>query len=113
MKKDSNMLSEYASTITEQLKNEVVERIPTMDEHNKLKHYMPHLSVIREDRSTTTLRVVYNGSATSKEFPLTLNDCLPKGPNLIPKLFDVLIRFRNNLIALTADIEKAFLMITC
>ena len=33
------------------------------------------------------------------------------GPNLIPKLFDVLICFRSSRIALTADIEKAFLMI--
>ena len=33
------------------------------------------------------------------------------GPNLIPKLFDILIRFHWNTIAITADIEKAFLMI--
>ena len=34
------------------------------------------------------------------------------GPNLIPKLFDILIKFRWNLIAVMADIEKAFLMIS-
>jgi len=30
---------------------------------------------------------------------------------LIPKLFEILVKFRSHLIALVADIEKAFLMI--
>jgi len=42
---------------------------------------------------------------------LSLNDCLMTGPNLIPKLFNILVKFRWNLVAVTADIEKAFLMI--
>lgn len=54
--------------------------------------------------------MVYDGSAKSNESSLSLNDCLYKGPNLIPKLFDVLIHFRNHPVALTGDIE-AFLMI--
>lgn len=65
---------------------------------------------MRTDRSTTKVRVVYDGSAKSNESSLSLNDCLYKGPNLIPKLFDVLIHFRNHPVALTGDIE-AFLMI--
>lgn len=40
-----------------------------------------------------------------------MNDCLQTGPNYIPQLIDVLINFRWNPIALTADIEKAFLMV--
>ena len=40
-----------------------------------------------------------------------MNDLFQKGPYLIPKLFDVLSRFRSHLIAVMADIEKAFLMI--
>ena len=43
---------------------------------------------------------------------MSINDCLLTGPNLIPKLFDVVIRFCWNNIAITADIEKAFLMIS-
>jgi len=42
---------------------------------------------------------------------LYLNDSLHKGPNLIPQLFEVLIGFCNHRVALTADVEKAFLMI--
>ena len=69
------------------------------------------LYYIRSERNTTKVRVVYDGSARSKESSWTLNDFLQKGPNLIPKLFDVLIRFRSHPIAVMADIEKAFLMI--
>ena len=39
-------------------------------------------------------------------------DCLYKGPCLNPLLFDILLRFRVHNIALTADIEKAFLQIS-
>ena len=68
--------------------------------------------VIRKSRETTKLRIVYDGSAKSPGLQISLNDCLPTGPNYIPKLVDVLVKFRWNRIAITADIEKAFLTIS-
>ena len=38
-----------------------------------------------------------------------MNDCLHTGPSLTPLLFDLLIRLREQEVALVADIEKAFL----
>jgi len=55
--------------------------------------------------------VVYDGSAKLNESGLSLNNCLQTGPNLIPKLFNILVKFRNYSIALTAGIEKSFLMV--
>ena len=78
---------------------------------NRMVHYLPHHCVIQQDKQTTKLRIVYDGSAKIKTDSISLNDCLETGPNLIPKLFDVLITFRWHLVAVTADIEKAFLMI--
>lgn len=40
-----------------------------------------------------------------------MNDCLEIGPNYTPHVFDTLVKFRWNSIGVTADIEKAFLMI--
>ena len=37
-----------------------------------------------------------------------MNECLYKGPQLTPLPFDILLQFRAQVIALTADIEKAF-----
>lgn len=39
----------------------------------------------------------------------SLNDCLHVGPSLTPLIFDVLLRFGTNPVALVGDIEKAFL----
>jgi hypothetical protein len=96
-----------------------VEEVPIEDRlmNNKDKdsvevHYMPHHGVVRTDRKTTKLRVVYDGSAILKDDKFSLNDSLQTGPNFIPHPFDVLLKFRWNPAALTADIEKAFLMIS-
>ena len=56
------------------------------------------------------LRVVYDASAKS-DGP-SLNDCLYTGPKFDQKILDILLRFRLHKVALTADIEKAFLMIS-
>ena len=104
-------MTEYDQTICNQLKNGIVEMVPEINipdqqPHNPI-HYMPHLPVIRKERSTTKVRVVYDGS-TSPGNKVSLNDCLQKGQNLVPKLLNVLIRFCNYPVALIADIEKAF-----
>ena len=74
-------------------------------------HYLPHHGVVWQHSSTTKLRIVYDGSAKAGKDECSLNDCLQVGPNFIPKLFNILIKFRSHPIAITADIEKAFLMV--
>ncbi len=73
--------------------------------------FWPHHAVVKKDRETTKVRVVYNGSAKTIKNERSLNDCLDNGPNYILLIFDMLIKFRSNRVALTADIEKAFLMV--
>ena len=86
---------------------EVVEK-PSEGEVVKV-HYIPHHGVIRRDKLTTKLTVVYDASAKSDG--VALNDCLYAGPPLAENIFDVLLRFRVNQVALTGDVEKAFLMV--
>jgi len=111
--KSPPLLEEYDSIIREQLKGGILEAVlesavnPTAVVNLKhLVHYFPQQSVIRQDKQTTKLRIVYDGSAKITSDNVSLNDCLKTGPNLIPKLFDILIRFHWHSIALTADIEK-------
>ena len=80
----------------------------TTNEKGEPVHYLPHHAVIHWERSTTKIYIIYYGSDDSELF---LNECLQIGPNLIPKLFDVLVQSRSHPVAITADIEKAFLMI--
>ena len=74
-------------------------------------HYLPHHAIACSDKDTTKLRVVYDASAITDGKP-SLNDCLLVGPKFNQKNLDLLMRFRSYQIALTADIEKAFLMIS-
>ena len=78
--------------------------------HNNITHYLPHHPVVREDKSTTKLRIVYDASA--KTCGPSLNECLYAGPKFGQSIIDILLRFRTHRTALAADIEKAFLMIS-
>lgn len=71
-------------------------------------YYLPHHAVLREDKVTTKLRVVFDASSHEDGSP-SLNDCLLTGPNLNPDLMSVLIKFRLHEVAYMADIKKAFL----
>ena len=69
-------------------------------------HYLAHHPVTQEDEDVTKLRIVFDASA--KTFKPSLNECLYKGQQLTPLVFGILLRFRAQVIALTADTEKAF-----
>ena len=88
----------------------VENKVNTEDSIDKKMHYLPHHAVIRHDRDTTKVRVVYDASARSSG--PSLNDCLYTGPKFNQTIPDILLRFRTHRVALTADIEKAFLMIS-
>ena len=92
-------LREYENIIQEQLAIGIIEKIPNQSSeewNNEDVHYLPHHEVIRKNRESTSLRIVYDGSAKSPGQQLSLNDCLPTGPNYIPQLADVLVGFHWN-----------------
>ena len=66
--------------------------------------------MVRKDKETTNLRIVYDASVSS-EGP-SLNNCLLIRPTFEQSILDILLRFRVHLIALAGDIEKAFLMVS-
>ena len=104
------LFAEYNRIIEEQSLQGIISDV---DPHAPVQvgrlHYLPHHPVVREDKQTTKVRIVYDASA--KSTGPSLNDCLHAGPSLISDIPDVLMRFRYHQIALAADIEKAFLMV--
>ncbi|GBM11079.1 hypothetical protein AVEN_206495-1 [Araneus ventricosus] len=107
---DPSLFSDYKKVIDEHLRESIIERIKDSDENKENTYYLPHRAVIRKDHSTTRLRIVFDASSHAKG-QLSLNDCLYTGLNLIPDLFSLLLRFRSHPVAITADIQKAFLQI--
>ena len=72
---------------------------------------MPHHPVLTPTKETTKLRIVYDGSSKPRKELKSLNECLHRGPILLPNLCGLLLRFRTYKIPVLADIEKAFLQI--
>ena len=73
-------------------------------------HYIPHREIIKEGRATTKMRIVYDASS-HRSGQISLNEALETGPCLLPKVFDVIIRFRCYKYGITCDIKSAFLNI--
>ena len=110
LRQQPEILCEYDNVIKDQMQRGIVEDIPQMNHASLGKvHYLPHHAVLRRDKETTKLRVVYDASAPTDG--VSLNSCLHTGPSLLPNLLDILVRFRLHKIALIADIENAFLMV--
>ena len=107
LRQSPDILQQYGTVIKDQLKRGIVEVVDERKPQNNLVHYLPHHPVVREDKSTTKLRIVYNASVKSNG--LSLNECLYAGPKFGQSIMDILLRFRTHHIA---DIEKAFIMIS-
>ena len=111
LKANHRFWTQYDSVIQAEWKAGVVE-IAEDDDVSKPSeiHTLPHREVIREDKETTKLRIVYDASS-KRSGEASLNDCMHAGPSLTPHVFDIFLRFRLQRVALIGDLEKAFLNI--
>ena len=109
---EPEVLKEYDAVIKDQLGRGIVEIVDKEDvgEIGKV-HYIPHHGVIRRDKQTTKLRIVYDASAKSSG-PVSKRFCLYTGTAMTQNIMDIILRFRSHRIALARDIEKAFLMVS-
>ncbi|GFX85878.1 DUF1758 domain-containing protein [Trichonephila clavipes] len=70
--------------------------------------YLPHHGVIRSDKTTNRIRIVFDGSAHEDGQSL-LNQSLYSAPNLQPNILELLLYFRKSPVAFTAEVKSAFL----
>ena len=106
---------EYASSYNEQIQE--MEQLGfarklTQKEVEEWKgpvHYISHHAIIRPEKKSTPVRIVFNSSASFNG--KCLNDYWHKGPDLLNNLFGVLLRFRENAVAVFGDIAKMYHMI--
>lgn len=72
-----------------------------------INYFLPHHGVIREQSTTTKLRVVFDASAPSSS-GVSLNDLQMVGPTVQEDLFSILLRFRQHKYIVSADVEKMY-----
>nr|CAD2156491.1 unnamed protein product [Meloidogyne enterolobii] len=101
LKKNPDLLDKYEEIINNDLERGVIEKAER--KKGEIEHFLPHHPVI----NTKKVRIVYDASAKMREGK-SLNECLYRGPIIMPDLAGLLIRFRVPKIAMWADIEKAF-----
>ena len=110
LQQDNDILREYDSIIKTQIQQGIVEIVEQPEQTDAERvHFLPHHAVVRRDKDTTRLRIVYD--ASSKVNGPSLNECLHAGPKFGQNILDILLRFCIHKVAVAADIEKAFLMI--
>ena len=69
--------------------------------------YLPHHPIMRENSTTTRVRVVFNASSPTST-GVSLNDLLLAGPKLQAEIPSIILRWRNHRFVVTADICKMF-----
>lgn len=101
LRQSPEVFQQYDKVIRDQLDKGIVEIVNETKIQNGVVHYLPHDPVVRSDKSTTKLRIVYDASAKSNGS--SLNDCLYAGPKFGQNIMDILLRFRTHRIALAAE----------
>ncbi|XP_059050188.1 uncharacterized protein LOC131845171 [Achroia grisella] len=108
--KDNKLKNEYTKVINEYLSMNHMKLIKQPDYKANESVYLPHHAVVREDKSTTKTRVVFDASCKN-ENGISLNDTLLVGPTIQGELRHLIMRWRSYPVCLTADIIKMYRMI--
>jgi len=100
------LYDDYNEFMSMMIRNNFMELVPENELQNK-SWYIPHHAVYHKEKNK--IRVVFNCSL--RYCGTSLNDVLLQGPDLTNSLLGVLLRFRQEPIAIMGDIEKMFYMV--
>ena len=104
---DVNLYEGYCKTIDQYISMGHAERVGTIEEiaDERDSWFLPHHAVV-SPKKPGKVRVVFDCAAKFKN--TSLNDVLLQGPDLVNSLVGVLMKFRSDQFAFSADIEAMF-----
>ena len=105
--RDESLLKIYLAFIQEFLDLGYLEKVESLELDVFPNYYLPHPCVLKEDSSTTKLRVVFDASSKTTT-GVSLRECLLVGLKVQEDLSDILLRFRFFKVAMSADIAKRY-----
>lgn len=105
--KDPEIKKQYSEVFHDYLNLGHMERVPANDLSKPSAVYLPHHAVIRNDKTTTKVRIVFDASMKGTN-GVSLNDDLMVGPTLQPPLRHIIMRWRLHPISLCADVIKMY-----
>ena len=90
-------------TTNQYLTKGYIRQIDTKKEGN----FLAHFPIVRTDKDTTKTRIVFDASA--KKDGISVNGLIHAGPRIQNNLFDVLIWFRRNTIAVETVLKSTYM----
>ena len=105
LSRDSSLHQKYAETVNDYISKGYAREVTHMDTDSKRVWYLPHHPVVNANKPGK-LRVVFDCAAKYEGISLTSK--LLQGPDLNNSLVGVVTRFRQEQIALAADVEAMF-----
>ena len=104
LNRDDDLMKGYSEFFQVMEEQGIVEEVP-VDQivSSNPVYYMSQHPVVKESSTSTKIRPVFDASSKSYN-GLSLNDCMHTGPNLLPDLVALLVRFCRWKVALTADV---------
>ena len=100
---------QYNEVLENHLAKGYIVKCSGSDQQHQDQWFLPHFPVIRQDKETTKVRVVFDAAATVNG--KSLNSEMHAGPKLQKDLTQVLLRFCKEPVALEADIAEMFLQV--
>ena len=100
-----SILSDYDDAVKSMISKGFAEEIPVdeVQNDNPMTWYLPHHPVFKRSGE---IRIVFDCASRFRGY--SLNDCAFRGPNLNNKLSNVLLRFRQHEVAMSADISAMY-----
>ena len=103
--KDPELHEAYSNQLQEYLDLDHMEAAPPT---TKPTYFLPHHAVWKPGSTTTKMRIVFDGSASSGDRGVSLNAAMMNGPKQQEDLWQILTRFRRHVYGLTADISQMY-----
>lgn len=100
---DENLANAYQGVIEKYLSKGHIRQVPISKPEPESEWFLPHLPVIRPDRATTKVRIIFDVSAKFQE--KGLNTEALSGSKRQNNIFDILVRFGKELEVLVGDIS--------
>ena len=111
LQKDETLRKRHQETIDTDVNAKYVRKVDQAELNetkDKLQWYLPHHPVINPRKPTNVRRLC---NAGAKHQCVALNGRLLSGPDLLQSLIGLIFRFREQQMALSADIEAMFLQV--
>ncbi|XP_065192597.1 uncharacterized protein LOC135823676 [Sycon ciliatum] len=111
LKSRPRVQQQYHDVMQSHLDKGYIREVPSreVDADGAQQWFLPHFPVVRNDKETTKVRIVFDAAA--KWDGRSINDEMFSGPTLQTDIVKVLIRFCAEPVALVADISEMFLQV--